>query len=402
MRVGIEYGREHLDVEVRDGSQVELRRSPPVPPLADPVAAVRAALENPVGFPALRRALTPDDHVVVVVEERTPHLPQLLNAVLEHLTLAHVAPTAMTLLCPPSATGQQWVDDLSDDFQDVRVEVHDPTDRKRLAYLATTRQGRRIYLNRTVVDADQVVVVGRRCFDPSLGYSGAATDLYPALSDEETRKQLAGRPSLVVPNETPWPARHEAAEVSWLLGAPFFVQIIEGRGDAVAHVVAGPQESDAEGVRVLNVHWRVAVARPADTVVASLSGDPAGHEFADLARALACAARVVRPQGRIVLLSQARPAQGASGELLRQADDPAEALEILRRDPQADLAAALQWADAVQQAHVNLLSGFDAETTEELFAAPLDSAGQVQRLLDAPGSCLFLPDAHKTLAVLDE
>src|SRR5262249_23983238 len=243
-------GQGRLDVEGREGREVASRRappSPPSPPLADPAAAVRAALENPLGFPALRRALTPDDHVVMVVDERTPYLPQLLNAMLEHLALAHVAPTAVTLLCPPSATGQPWVDELSDDFQDVRVEVHDPADRKRLAYLATTRQGRRLYLNRTAVDADQLVVLSRRRFDPVLGYSGAVTDVYPALSDEATRRELTGRPSLEVPGNTPWPVRQEAAEVAWLLGAPFFVQVIEGRGDAVAHVVAGPQESDAEG-----------------------------------------------------------------------------------------------------------------------------------------------------------
>ena len=47
----------------------------------------------------------------------------------------------------------------------MHVEVHDPSDRKRLAYLATTKQGHRIYLNRTAVDADQLVVLTRRDYD---------------------------------------------------------------------------------------------------------------------------------------------------------------------------------------------------------------------------------------------
>jgi hypothetical protein len=50
---------------------------------------------------------------------------------------------------------------------------------------------------------------------------------------------------------------------------------------------------------------------------------------------------------------------------------------------------------------VALLSGLDDEAAEELFATPLQNAGQVQRLLDAAGSCLFLADAHKALAVLE-
>ena len=42
-----------------------------------------------------------------------------------------------------------------------RFQVHDPADRKKLSYLATTRQGRRIYLNRSAVDADQLIVLSR-------------------------------------------------------------------------------------------------------------------------------------------------------------------------------------------------------------------------------------------------
>jgi hypothetical protein len=41
-----------------------------------------------------------------------------------------------------------------------------------------------------------------------------------------------------------------------------------------------------------------------------------------------------------------------------------------------------------------------AQTAEELFTVPLEQAGQVQRLLGSAASCLFLADAHKTMAVV--
>jgi hypothetical protein len=71
----------------------------------------------------------------------------------------------------------------------------------------------------------------------------------------------------------------------------------------------------------------------------------------------------------------------------------------LRQNTPHDLAAAWQWANAAQQASIFLLSGLAGETAEELFAAPLDDARQVQRLLSGNGSVVVLPDAHKTLAV---
>jgi nickel-dependent lactate racemase len=399
MLVGINYGREHLDVDVSESRLVGITRPPSAPALADPVRAVREALETPLGFPALRRALTPDDHVVIVLDEHVPQFVELLAPVLEHVRQAGVVPEAITLLCPPSLASHDWVDALPDAFQEVRVETHDPTDRTKLSYLATTRRGRRLYLNRTAVDADQIVVLARRGFDPLLGYSGSEGALYPALSDEATRKEMCGLLSLEVPGDKPWPVRQEAAEVAWLLGAPFMVHVIQGTGNEVVNVVSGLADTGAEGLRLLNARWRVAVDGLADTAIASVSGHGSRHTFADLAAALACAARVVKPDGRLVLLSGAGPALGTGAELLRQADDPGEALKLLRRQTPTDMAAAFQWASAAQIATIYLLSALPSETAEELFTVPLDHAGQVQRLLGGEGSCLFLPDADKTLAV---
>jgi nickel-dependent lactate racemase len=362
---------------------------------------VRASLETPIGFPALRRALTPDDHVVIVLDEQLPRLPQLLMPVLEHVTGAQVAPAAITVLCMPGAGSQSWVDVLPESFQEVRIEVHDPTDRRRLSYLATTRRGRRIYLNRTAVDADQLIVLTRRGFDPLLGYSGAEGALYPALSDETTRQELNGFLSLEAPGEKPWPIRQEAAEVAWLLGAPFMVQIIEGAGDSVSHVLAGLAETGDEALRLLNARWRVEVNRLANTVVASVTGDASRHTFAELAQALASAARVVQPQGKIVLLSQAGPALGEAAELLRRADDPNQGLHLLREHKGVDRTAAFQWASAARRANLYLLSELPTETAEELFVTPLEHAAQVQRLIGSSASCLLLADAHKTLAVVE-
>jgi hypothetical protein len=130
-----------------------------------------------------------------------------------------------------------------------------------------------------------------------------------------------------------------------------------------------------------------------------VGGDPGRHRFADLARAAACAARVVKRGGRIVLLSGGAPALGEAADVLRQAEDPDRALDRLRRQWPGEAGSAFQWASAARQARIYLLSGLPEEAVEELFAVPLDDAGQVQRLV-REGTSLFLPDADKTLAVV--
>src|SRR5271163_4373519 len=141
MRVGLDWGRQHLDVDVADQNVVAVQRAAPAPALTDAAAAVRNALEEPFEFPPLRRALTPDDQVVILVDEHVPELARLLMPILEHVRAAGVAAEAITLLCVPPSSGQPWLEDISDEFQDMRVEVHQPGDRRKLAYLATTKHG---------------------------------------------------------------------------------------------------------------------------------------------------------------------------------------------------------------------------------------------------------------------
>ncbi len=341
MRIALDCGLARMAFEVADAKLVP-GPQPPVA-LSDPAAAVRAALDEPFGFPALRRALTPDDHVAIVVDEQLPHLTEMLVPLLEHVHRADVAPESMTLLCPPSSSRQTWIDELPDAFQDVHVEVSDPGERRRMAYLATNHKGKRLYLNRTLVEADQIVVLSGRRYDPVLGYGGAEGSLYPDLSDEETRRETSHRVNLGLPDENAWPVRRQAIETAWLLGAPFFVQVIEAAGDQVAHIVAGTTDASREGQRLLDVCWRHRVSRPADLVIAALSGDPSRHTFDALAAALACAARVVQPGGRIVLLSQVEPVLGPEIDLLRNGGDPQAILDSLRGKHTVESVPVLRW-----------------------------------------------------------
>lgn len=402
MKVSIGCGLDALAFEVAEGNLATIHRHAVAAALPDPAAAVRSALENPLDFPALRQALTPDDHITIVVDEHLPGLTALLLPIFEVIAKSRISPELITLLCPVGSAGQAWVDDIPEAFQDVHTEVHDPSDRNKLSYLATTKRGRRIYLNRTLVDADQAIVLSGRRYDPLTGYGGAATAIFPALGDQPTRLEGTDKLSMLPPGMTSWPMHEEAAEVCWLLGTPFFVQAIEGADNDIAHVVAGLVQTSAAGERLLNERWHVEVEAPADIVVAGIGGEPSRQGLDDLARAFACAARVVKPHGRIFLLSAADVVEDARTRLLSQASDAAEVLQFLRKHKTPDMESAFLWASAAQHASLYLLSNLPPSLAEEMFTTPLENAAQVQRNLQGEAKILFLPDAHKTMAVLKE
>ncbi len=368
-----------------------LQRAEFAAPGASPQQLVHDALEKTFDGGGLRRALTPDDRVTIVIDPRLPHLAAMLAEVLRHLGTAGIGPAAVTVVSPPNAP-QTWIDELPDEFADVTAETHDPADVKKLAYLATTQTERRVYLNRSLVDADFAVLLTGRRFDPQSGYAGAEAAVFPLLSNTEAQAALAGEFTV----RDPVYAQGEANEAAWLLGTLFLVQVIEGEGDTVQEVVAGLLDTAAEGVRRQDARWRATVEAEANTVIAAVSGDPAGVSFLDLAKAAVTAARVVKKGGRIGLLTTAAPALGAGAQLLRALDGPVGAKKLLARQKPDDWAAAALWVAAAKRASIFLASGYPDDVAEGLFATPIRTPSEVQRLIDTGGTVLLIPDAHKT------
>lgn len=391
--VEVPVGRSRWTLAVRDADLITLPGDAAAP-VRDARAAVVEALDHPVRFEEFRRALTPDDRIALAVDESLPQLPALIAGVLEYLAGAGIPPSAVTAVSP-AGSDQLWINELPDTMADLQTEVHQPADRNKLSYLAATKEGHRIYLNRTLVDADQAIVLTGRGYDPLLGYSGAVGAIYPTLADSDSVRSLTPKLSPQTAPDGAWPVVAEANEVAWLLGSPFFVQVIEGAGDEIEGVVAGFADTAAEGARRLNDRWKSAAGEAAETVVVALSGDPHRHDFAALARAAATGARAVKPGGTVIVLSEADPELGGATDVLRRTDDPPEAVRALFREKPADAAAAVQWAWAAGRAKLYVASEIRPTTVEEMFAIPLGGPKDVQVLLDTGGRTLIVPDAHK-------
>jgi nickel-dependent lactate racemase len=338
------------------------------------------------------RALTPEDSVCIVVDEQLPHLPELIAELVRHLQRGGIDPSAITLLVAPPSGSQPWADELPDDLGDVKIEVHHPEDSKKLAYLATTEAGRRVYLNRTLVDAAFVAVLAGRRYDRRFGYCGAEVAIFPTLSDQPTREALL-ESALTKDGPKPAERRAEAAEVAWLMGLPILIQAIEGPGDTIAEMVVGLPPSARDGIARQNARWCVTSPGGADLVIATISGSANRIRFADLAAALRNAAKLVAADGRIALVCEAAPDLDDLAEKLRRIETPQEARRLLKNVPHAESARA--WATAASRAHLYLASGYPEDLVEELYATPLKSSAELQRLVARAETVLVLPDAHK-------
>jgi nickel-dependent lactate racemase len=368
--------------------------------LADPAAAVAAVLDAPLGFPPLRQAVVPGDHVVVALDHGVPQGPAVVAGILQTLLAGVTHPDEITLLLADGAADAPTSALSPDVAQAIAVQRHDPRDSGRLAYLAAAKDAQPIFVNRALFDADVVVPVG--CLHPAaaLGYLGIAGGLFPAFSDEATQQRFR------VPKNVASAAEHrrrgkEAAEAAWLLGARFTCQIVPGAGESIRHVLAGDVEAVAQrGRELCEAAWLYRVPRRASLVIAAIEGGPSEQTWEHVARALEAAAAVVADDGEIVLCTQLQSQPGPALRRLAGLEPDERALRDIRREPSEDaLSAALLW-ELRERARVYLLSGLDCETVEELGLGYVSQDEEVNRLSQHHDSCILLADAHRAVVQL--
>jgi len=402
MRIVVDFQDESQEFELPEARLVATWRGPAGNDRAGRDEAIKNALESPCDYPPLRRMLVPGDRVVIALDPTISDWEQVLAAITIPLEASGVGPGNVTVLSTSRGSGP-----LDRPLPlDASLVVHDPNDRAQLAYLAATKQGRRIYLNRHLADADLIVPMGRLAYDPTLGYRGPWSVLFPGMSDRETIQNFRG--GLRDEHEDRPKARahaglDESCEVSWLLGTPFHVGLVPGVSGFV-EVVAGRDTSVRErGIAALEQHWTFHAGSRAELVVVGIGRPGASATWESLAEGLATAARLVQHGGKIVVLSRARGEIGPSLRCLIDSDDPKRGVSALRgHEADADFLVACRIASALAWADVFLLSGLDRELAEELSLIPLERPEQARRLVAASGSCSFVSHGELTRAFVDE
>jgi nickel-dependent lactate racemase len=392
-----------MELEVGEGRLIQVHGGKCPPAISDVADAVAKALEQPQAFPRLEQAVVPGDHVAIVLDDGIPEPGTMLGPLLECLADAGVARNDLLIVQVPRREDGRHALTPESLPPGIRLETHDSHDRKRLSYLASTKAGTRVYLNREVVDADLVVLVGRVDYHPILGYRGPGSSVFPGLADAAAQHQFRGKISLIDEATTRTALRRESDEVAWLLGVQFAVQVVVGDNNEVIGVMAGRYaevQTAAQGV--LDRCWQGTVRQRADMVIASIGGDPSHQGFEELGMALDNARAVVRAGGRVAVLSAIAAAPGASLGAARQLQNPAKALDIVRRQPSGDAISTWQILQACQHARVYLLSRLDNELVQDLSMIPLASPNEIERLVRESDSCIVLNNAPLVHVTVEE
>lgn len=358
----------------------------------DLARALRESLETPIDLPALGRCVVPGDRVTIAVDLQTPELATCIAVIVNVLESAGVDREGILVLAPPDP---EIAFDPTTLPAGIEFRVHHPENQDDLAYLATTNEGRRVYLNRALTDADFVLPMGMISKDPAIGWSGPWSTLFPGLSDVSTRAEYAAGGAGILSS-----AIVEPAEVSWLLGNQFQIGLLAGTEGVVAIFAGLAERVRTNGIGAAQEVWTFRVDRRADLVVVGVSAKAGLDSTWD---ALSTGARLARRGGKVVALSDASGSIGSAARQLIGTESYASATSALKAaDGAPDFASAARLAEALAWADLYLYSELNESDVEDLGIVPLGKPTEAQRLAAVATDIILVSSAESTQVVVSE
>ena len=342
MRVRLDYGVDGLEVDLpQDGVTIiePVFRSA----VADPHAALTAALRAPLGRPPLRDLVRRGQTISISVCDITRAQPRHETLAALFAEMPDIPAEDITILIATGTHRTNTPAELekmlgADIARRYRVLNHDSRDRASLDFIGKTTTGVPVYLNRAWMAADIRITTG--FVEPHFfaGFSGGPKMVAPGLAGLETVLVLHDAGRIAHPNAT-WgitegnPIHDDVREIARMVGVDFSVDVTLNREQKITAVFAGDlfAEHRAACEAAMRDAMR-AVDAPFDVVLTTNSGFPLDQNLYQAVKGMSAAAKVVRPGGTIVCAAECRdglPSHGSYGEVLASQPSPEKLLAMI-------------------------------------------------------------------------
>ncbi|HEX9116903.1 MAG TPA: nickel-dependent lactate racemase [Anaerolineae bacterium] len=342
MHLKLAYGKTGLDLELPDRYDVTVVEPRFVPAVADPQAALAAALAAPIGSARLREFAAQGAHAGIVFSDITRATPNhlLLPAVLAELDLPPERITLFNALGTHRPNTEAELrgmlgDAIVDRYRIVQNNAFDPDTQ---VCLGRSTRGHEIWLNREFASCEIKVLTG--FIEPHFfaGYSGGGKAVMPGMAGQKTVLGNHDAGMIADPAAT-WgvtrgnPIWEEIQEVSHQAGRLFLLNVTLNKNKEITGVFAGDLDlAHAAGCAYVKETAMVSVPHAFDIVITSNSGYPLDLNLYQTVKGMSAAAQVVRPGGAIIAAAECWdgiPAHGLYGKLLASAPSPAALLETI-------------------------------------------------------------------------
>ncbi len=417
MEISVPYGHSTVSAEVPEALGVDIVELPDTPAATDPIAEARRALAEPVddfAWSGHERV----GSVAIAVNDKTRPVPHqhLLPPLIESLASLNIPDAAITFFIavgghPPMTPDEFPAVIPPEILSRFRVVSHD-SERDDLVFLGDTTRGTPVWVNRSFVEADLRIVVGTIEPHQFVGFSGGVKSAAIGLAGLATinaNHTLMAHPDSQIGTYATNPARQDVEEIGELIGVHLALNaILDPQRQLVQAVAGDPVAVMESGAPLAQRLCQVAVRQDYGLVVASPGGHPKDINVYQAQKAVASAARIVRPGGTVILTAACPEGAGSrhyeqwvSGKRSRQEVIDAFHTEGFRIGPHK----AFQLARDTGRARLIVCSDMSPELSRRLL---LDPADDFQTAVDvaladlAPSERIaVLPHATSTIPYLE-
>lgn len=315
MNVTLDYGKTGLDVSLPDDRLI----APPLAireaaPLANPDAALEAALASPIGTAPLAELARGKKSACVVVCDITRPVPNsfLLPPILRTLEASGIPRSGITILVATGLHRPNVGDELVElvgEFvaTNYRCENHHGKASGEHDYLGTTPRGVPMWIDKRYTQAELKITTG--LIEPHLmaGYSGGRKLICPGIAGLETVSVWHGPRFLEHPLADCGilegnPVHEENTFIAQQAGCDFIVNVCIDGKRRVTWLGAGHMiEAWQQGVQFCREVVKAPVPAAADVVVTSCAGYPLDTTWYQAVKGLTGALPIVKRGGTIVL-----------------------------------------------------------------------------------------------------
>jgi nickel-dependent lactate racemase len=325
MQIELNYGRGQLAVDLPDDLQITVVRKPAMPVLADPPAAVRRALAEPLGMPPLAAFARGRDSACILICDITRPVPNglLLRPLIDALVEAGIGLERITVLVATGMhrpnlgaelaelVGDPWV------LQHVAVANHDAFADDAHDDLGCTPHGTPVKLDRRFTRASVKIVTG--LVEPHFmaGWSGGRKVIAPGIAHRDTVTTFhahrfmadAKAENLQLDGN---PLHREQLAIAAMLGPVFAVNTVLDEHRRLSFVNAGELvASHLAAVAASERSARVVLPHRFATVVTSAAGYPLDKTYYQTVKGMVAPLGILQPGGTLVIASACEEGLGS-------------------------------------------------------------------------------------------
>ncbi|MBI5486199.1 MAG: nickel-dependent lactate racemase [Deltaproteobacteria bacterium] len=328
--VKMKYGQGTLEVSVPEAGLLGvIEKNVATAPVPEE-QVIQEALDHPIASPRIEDLVHPGQTAAIVVSDVTrawQRLPVYLPLLLQRLNDAGIPDKNIRLICAlgyhRGLTREEHVRIIGEPLAR-RFEIldHDCQNREQLKFLGTTKRGTPVWMNKTAMEADHLILTGACTYHPFVGFSGGKKSLLPGIAGFET---IQANHHWVLGDTAGGGQRHEARngntagnpvhedmmDAGAIVHPSFLVNVIMGPTGKIAHAVAGAwDKAHEQACAMIPDLYGVPIPELSDLTIASQGGFPKDIEFYQTGKAFYHALDSVKPGGTLIVLSECREGLG--------------------------------------------------------------------------------------------